>query len=131
MIEVVGYSLALVDLFDQTSRVEAWLIKLRELLQTIARRFPLKSILFLYMFFGILFKNYIEIAVGDLGALHGASALTIVILVLLSLPLYFILLLVLAHVLAWIFAIFARHPKGILGAVGLVLTAFPGIWSML
>lgn len=131
-LEILGYILASIDLFDRTNAVEAWLRRAADWMGAVARRFPWKLMLGLYFLGGSAFRLYLEHGPAGEDALRGdgsANPLHLVVLLVLASPAYFVLVMLLFRLFHHVLGFFSRHPKGILGALGLVMTAVPGIWK--
>jgi len=131
-LEALGYLLASIDLFDKTDAVEARLRRAADWMGRVARRFPWKRMLGLYLLGGGAFRLYLNSDTAAKAALSSdgpTDPLRLMVLLVLAAPVYFVAVLLLFRLLHYVLGFFSRHPKGILGALGLVLTAVPGIWE--
>lgn len=133
-LEITGYVMALIDLFDQTGRLEALLLRFKEFLRAVSRRFPLKRILLLYLgagaIFSVMVRNNAE-AEAILSGSDQINPVVMIVLLIVALPIYFAILMALVHLLHLVFRLFASHPKGILGSIGLALLLVPDLWRLL
>lgn len=130
-LEILGYLLASIDLFDKTNAVELRLRRTADWMGRVARRFPWKLMLGLYLLAGGGFRLYMKWVPNALEADGPSTLLHVVILLVLASPAYFVAVMLMFRLLHYLLGFFSRHPKGILGALGLVLTAVPRIWKLL
>lgn len=126
--EIFGYAMVLIDLFDKQSRAEAVLLSVKNLLLNLKRRAPIRTLFGFYGFFGgafLIVKRMYPQALSSTDPAQDATPL--IIMAILALPLLAVMLFALIHMAHGALAVLNRHPKGILGSVGLILTVAPDL----
>ncbi|WP_312532006.1 hypothetical protein [Paracoccus sp. (in: a-proteobacteria)] len=131
-IEIIGYLLASIDLFDKTEAAEVLLRRILIWMRRVSARIPLRFLLSLYLLsagaFG-LYKKLDTTAVAMLSPASGVepSLLRLMVMFVLMSPAIFVMLMLVIRLMQATLAIFSRHPKGIMGSIGLVVTAIPSL----
>ncbi|RDE08117.1 hypothetical protein [Pelagibacterium lacus] len=128
-LEVVGYLLAVIDLFDKADTAERMLRSFtrwsREKLRWVPLRISL-AVAFLASFIGRLSVRSFDLTSDSAWESPWGPALGVSTMVILLIALGAFAI-VLAHIFAAVLHFFQKHPKGIMGSIGLLLTILPSL----
>jgi hypothetical protein len=125
--------MVLIDLFDKQSRAESALLSIKKIFLELRNRVTIRTLFGLYLFFGgafaIVRKMYPH-ALSSTDATTNAI-LPLIMMAILAIPLLAVMLFAWIHIAHAALVVLNRHPKGILGSAGLILTVAPDLASLI